>query len=707
MYDIKWIRENPEAFDSGLKRRGLEPLSAKLLALDETRRALITKLEQAQARRNAASKEIGQAKAKKDEATAQKLLAEVAAFKTDMPAMEAQEKEASAALEKELAQIPNMPLADVPDGKDEHDNVEHHTHGKKRDYAFTPKQHFELGEALGQMDFELAAKLSGARFVVLQKGLARMERALGQLFLDMHGDEHGYTEVNPPILVRDDVMFGTAQLPKFAEDQFEALTGVDALMKRIDSIGSAEVVQYARELGGNRLWLIPTAEVPLTNLVRESIVAEDELPLRFTACTPCFRAEAGAAGKDTRGMIRQHQFTKVELVSITTPEQSRRRARAHAGLRRGRAEEARPALPRGDAVHRRHGLRGAKDLRHRGLAAGPEHVPRDLLLLGLRRVPGPAHEGALQGQGRQGEGPCAHAQRLRRRRRPRADRGDGDLSAGRWIDRGARRVEAVYGRADKGRTGVMRILITNDDGIHAEGLDACETIARTLSDEIWVVAPETDQSGVAHSLSLNDPLRLREVGDRRFAVKGTPTDCVIMGLRYIMQEPPDLVLSGVNRGRNCAEDVTYSGTVAGAMEGTVLGVPSFALSQSYSFANRTDPPWETAIQFAPDLIRRVLETGMPRDVLVNVNFPDCKPEEVAGIAVTCQGKRDQELLRIEPRQDGRGNPYYWIAFARGGIRGAAHGSDLAAIAANRIAVTPLKLDLTDEPFMTQLAELFD
>jgi 5'-nucleotidase len=261
----------------------------------------------------------------------------------------------------------------------------------------------------------------------------------------------------------------------------------------------------------------------------------------------------------------------------------------------------------------------------------------------------------------------------------------------------------------------MRILITNDDGIHAEGLDACETIARALSDDIWIVAPETDQSGVAHSLSLNDPLRLREIGERRFAVKGTPTDCVIMGVRHIMKELPDLVLSGVNRGRNCAEDVTYSGTVAGAMEGTVLGIPSFALSQSYSAASRARPCWETAIQFAPDLIRRVLDTGMPRDVLVNVNFPDCPPAEVAGVAVTCQGKRDQELLRIEPRHDGRGNPYFWIAFERGGARGlasaeargAGRGSDLAAIAENRIAVTPLRLDLTDEPFMTQLADLFD
>jgi len=253
----------------------------------------------------------------------------------------------------------------------------------------------------------------------------------------------------------------------------------------------------------------------------------------------------------------------------------------------------------------------------------------------------------------------------------------------------------------------MRILVTNDDGIHAPGLAACEQIARALSDEVWVVAPETDQSGVSHSLSLNDPLRLREVDNRHFAVKGTPTDCVIMAARHIMPVKPDLVLSGVNRGRNCAEDVTYSGTVAGAMEGTVLGIPSFALSQAYAFSLKRMPPWETAIKHAPDLIRRVLKAGIPRDVLVNVNFPDCAPDEVAGIAVTVQGKRDQELLRIDPRHDGRGNPYYWIAFGRGGPVGAAPGSDLAALDQNRIAVTPLRLDLTDEPFMTTLAEVFD
>jgi len=252
----------------------------------------------------------------------------------------------------------------------------------------------------------------------------------------------------------------------------------------------------------------------------------------------------------------------------------------------------------------------------------------------------------------------------------------------------------------------MRILITNDDGIHSPGLAACLEIARTLSKEVWIVAPEIDQSGVSHSLSLNDPLRMREVGERHFAVKGTPTDCVIMGVRHLMKERPDLVLSGVNRGRNCAEDVTYSGTVAGAMEGTVLGIPSFALSQAYAFTTKHHPYWDTAIKHAPDLIRRVLKAGMPRDVLLNVNFPDCQPDQVTGIAVTVQGKRDQELLRIDARHDGRGNPYYWIAFARGGVPGAAPGSDLAALTENRIALTPLRLDLTDEPFMTRLADVF-
>ncbi|MFA6265512.1 MAG: serine--tRNA ligase [Pseudolabrys sp.] len=321
MYDIRWIRENPEAFDAGLKRRNLPPLSGSLLALDEKRRAAIAKSEQAQARRNAASKEIGQAKAKKDEAAAAALMAEVATLKETMPALDAEAKQFAEALDKELAQIPNLPNADVPDSKDEHDNVEKSVYGTKRDYAFKPKEHFDLGADLGMMDFELAAKLSGARFVVLQKGLARLERALGQFFLDTHTSEKGgYTEVNPPLLVKDDTMFGTAQLPKFQDDQFAAYAGL-AGKELFENFKNGVPVPDVEGIGGN-FWLIPTAEVPLTNLVRESIVDENTLPRRYTACTPCFRAEAGAAGRDTRGMIRQHQFTKVELVSITKPEDS-------------------------------------------------------------------------------------------------------------------------------------------------------------------------------------------------------------------------------------------------------------------------------------------------------------------------------------------------------------------------------------------------
>jgi seryl-tRNA synthetase len=336
MHDIRFIREHPEAFDRALSRRGLEPQAARLIALDENRRGKILALETAQARRNAASKEIGEAKKKKDEAKAQALMTEVASLKELIPALEADEKEISEELNDTLAEIPNLPADDVPDGKEANDNVERHRFGAKREYAFSPKQHFDLGEALGQMDFETAAKLSGARFVVLKKGLARLERALGQFFLDVHTSEpHNYTEVAPPLLVRDGTMFGTAQLPKFQDDQFSVYREV-VFTERVD-----RAIEKARREQGpfgpgttlltadtesepefDRFWLIPTAEVPLTNLVRESILDEAQLPLRYTACTPCFRAEAGAAGKDTRGMIRQHQFTKVELVSITTPEQS-------------------------------------------------------------------------------------------------------------------------------------------------------------------------------------------------------------------------------------------------------------------------------------------------------------------------------------------------------------------------------------------------
>jgi seryl-tRNA synthetase len=295
MHDIKFIRDDPDAFDAGLKKRGLEAQSQALVALDQKRREVVAELQSLQERRNAASKEIGQAKAKKDEARASALMREVTELKERMPVQEVALKEIESALHDALAGIPNIPMDDVPVGLDEKANVELRRVGEPRHVNFVPRQHFEIGEALGLMDFETAARLSGARFVVLKGMLARLERALATFMINLHTDEHGYMEINPPLLVREETMFGTAQLPKFADEQFQTTAGY---------------------------WLIPTSEVSLTNLVREAITDESALPIRVTAWTPCFRAEAGAAGKDTRGMIRQHQFSKVELVSVTTPEQS-------------------------------------------------------------------------------------------------------------------------------------------------------------------------------------------------------------------------------------------------------------------------------------------------------------------------------------------------------------------------------------------------
>jgi seryl-tRNA synthetase len=295
VFDIKWIRENAEAFDAGLKRRGLAPQAAALVALDDKRRQTLTTLQDAQSRRNAASKEIGKAKGAKDEATAARLMAEVAELKNTIAKGEDDERKLDAEIKAALEVIPNQPRAGVPDGVDETGNVEVRRVGTPASFDFAPKQHFEIGEALGLMDFEAAQKISGARFVVLKGALARLERALASFMLDLHTSEFGYTEVNPPILVKDHAAYGTAQLPKFAEDLFKTT---------------------------NDFWLLPTAEISLTNLVREEIIDEARLPMRVTAWTPCFRSEAGAAGKDTRGMIRQHQFSKVELVSITTPETS-------------------------------------------------------------------------------------------------------------------------------------------------------------------------------------------------------------------------------------------------------------------------------------------------------------------------------------------------------------------------------------------------
>jgi seryl-tRNA synthetase len=386
MLDLKWIRENPKDFDAGLRRRGfslkpedvpepyrkLENPSDVVLALDEGRRANTKALQDMQARRNAASKEIGKAKGKGGDPTkAEALMAEVAGLKDQIAAGEQRERQLDEQLKTLLSGIPNMLAPEVPDGKDETENVELRRWGTPRDFdkeGFEPKQHFEIGEALGLMDFETAAKISGARFTVLKGGLARLERTLGQFMLDVQTGEHGYTEVNPPLLVRDAALFGTAQLPKFSADLFDTSNFIkteaqklntqmfffnreietlrdnivlwetnDILRYSIPEIKAkidkkrAEVEEVANrqaELTKNyptllrTLELIPTSEVPLTNLVRESIIAEADLPYRFTALTPCFRAEAGAAGKDTRGMIRQHQFYKVEMVSITTPERS-------------------------------------------------------------------------------------------------------------------------------------------------------------------------------------------------------------------------------------------------------------------------------------------------------------------------------------------------------------------------------------------------
>ena len=295
MFDIKWIRDNPDQFDEAMKRRGNDPMAAELVALDDKRRAHVAKLQDAQEERNRASKEIGKAKASGDEAVAQTAIEEVAKLKSFLQTGEEEGKMLSQAVTDALAVLPNLPHDDVPDGADEADNVEVRKAGDKPDFSFKPKEHFELGEALGQMDFEAAAKISGSRFAVLKGGIARLERALGQFMLDLHTQEHGYTEIQPPLLVRDEAAYGTDKLPKFADDLFCTTDG---------------------------RWLIPTAEVPLTYMGADEIYGQGDLPIRMVAHSACFRSEAGSAGRDTRGYLRQHQFYKVELVSITDQDSS-------------------------------------------------------------------------------------------------------------------------------------------------------------------------------------------------------------------------------------------------------------------------------------------------------------------------------------------------------------------------------------------------
>ncbi len=295
MFDIRYIRDNPDAFDAGLARRGLSPRAGEILALDEEARKFTHTLNEMQEKRNASSKQIGAAKAKGDEAEFNRLREEVERIKQQMPVAEAEQKKFQDQIRDILSGIPNLPAEDTPDGEDETANVEVRAWGEPKK-SNSAKEHYDLGEALGQMDFETAAKMSGSRFVLLKGQLARLERAIASFMLDLHTSEFGYTECAPPLLVRDEALYGTGQLPKFSEDLFK--TTVDH-------------------------WLIPTAEVSLTNIVAGDILAEEELPLRFTAWTPCFRSEAGSAGRDTRGMIRLHQFSKVELVSVVTPDKSK------------------------------------------------------------------------------------------------------------------------------------------------------------------------------------------------------------------------------------------------------------------------------------------------------------------------------------------------------------------------------------------------
>ncbi len=341
MHDIKAIRDNPQAFDAGLARRGLAALSPALLDIDLQKRAVQNSLQDQLSRRNALSRDVGEAMKKGEKDRAEAIKVEVASLKDALAQNEDLERQLSSKLNDALAAIPNIPLDEVPDGVDEHGNIEVRRWGNPPAYNFEPRQHFDVGETLKMMDFETAAKISGARFVVTKGPLARMERALAQYMLDTQTEKNGYTEHNVPLMVNDAAMFGTAQLPKFREDQFTVTSMTvrkqllrqalaEATSENLDQfrkgvIGQIEFVERTLEDAASKedYWLIPTAEVALTNLVRESTLDESQLPMRLTACTPCFRAEAGSAGRDTRGMIRQHQFTKVELVSVTTPEQSR------------------------------------------------------------------------------------------------------------------------------------------------------------------------------------------------------------------------------------------------------------------------------------------------------------------------------------------------------------------------------------------------
>ena len=424
MHDIRLIREAPHAFDAALARRGLPPCADAVLAVDESRRSRIAAAEQALADRNAASREVGAAKARGDEAEFERLRGLVAEKKDEIARLEAEAAAADAALRDMLMGVPSLPYDDVPDGPDETANVELRRWGNPRNFGFDPVEHFEVPAAKAGLDFEAAGRLSGSRFVVMRGAMVRLHRALAQLMIDTHVEKHGLTEVWTPVLVREEAMLGTGQLPKFAEDSYQTTGG---------------------------WWLIPTSEVTLTNLVADRILDEAELPIRMTAHTQCFRSEAGSAGKDTAGMLRQHQFEKVEMVSITRPEDSRAEQERMTGCAAGDPGGAGAAVPDGGARDRGHGVRGAADPRPRGLAAGAGDLSRDLLGLGLRRLPGAADGRAVPPRRGGAAGVRAHAERLGAGGRPHADRGDRERPGGGRLDHAAGGARAVPRRADAGR----------------------------------------------------------------------------------------------------------------------------------------------------------------------------------------------------------------------------------------------------------------
>jgi seryl-tRNA synthetase len=465
MHDIRAIRENPDLYDAAWARRGLPPMAKKIVDLDAKLRVASTAKQEAESQRNAASKAIGAAKAKKDEAEAARLMEQVAALKQRIEETSVDEAKWQKERDDLLASIPNLPAPDAPDGADEHGNVE-----VRRWYIQTganppaldlTADHVTLGEALGMMDFEAAARLSGARFVVLRGQLARLERALAAFMLDIQTGEHGYTEVNPPLLVKDHVMFGTGQLPKFVDDQFTAARTVsrqellnealarfdDEFEKRGGKVKPTQLLNEILETAPTRedFWLIPTAEVALTNLVREQILDEAPLPLRMTAGHALLPRRSGRgrqrhARHDPPAPIPQSR-TRLDHHARAKP----RRARAHGALRRRNLEAPRTAVPHHAALHRRHGLRRTQNLRPRSLAPKPRQVPRNQLVLELRRFPSPPHERALPQQGRQ-DRVRAHAERLRPRRRPHARRCARKLPASRRQHQSTDRARAVHGR---------------------------------------------------------------------------------------------------------------------------------------------------------------------------------------------------------------------------------------------------------------------